>query len=129
MAMHVKLDENNNVLQVWDTPPPAAESGWHDAIEVRPPVLPHRQGYTQHYYDTTKRPIEIIWDTYEISVEDRKSGMVSQEKSKFQQVAQAQANNAELYNPIFVEDAKAAMLLKTATIEAATTHDGLDALL
>jgi hypothetical protein len=112
MAMYVKLDENNNVLQVWDTPPPAAESGWHDAIEVRPTLVPHRQGYTAHRFDIDKRPIEIIWDTYEIAVEDRKSGMVSQAKSMFQQA-----------------DTPVVDSTRTTQLEAATTHDELDALL
>lgn len=112
MTLHVKLDENNNVLQVWDTPPPAAESGWYDAIEVRPTLVPHHQGYTAHRFDVTKRPIEIIWDTYEISVEDRKAGMVMQSKAMFQQPT-----------PAVVDSTRA------AEIEAATTHDELDALL
>jgi hypothetical protein len=135
MTLHIKLDDNNNVLQVWDTPPPEGEAGWHDAIEVRPVLVPHRQGYTAHRFDLDKRPIEIIWDIYEILVEDRKSSMVSQEKSKFQQVVQQQAqlqindNPAEQYEPTVVEDAKTALLLKTTAIEAATTHDELDALL
>jgi hypothetical protein len=61
--------------------------------------------------------------------------MISQEKSKFQQVVQQQAqlqindNPAEQYEPTVVEDAKTALILKTTAIEAATTHDELDALL
>ena len=59
---------NNEVTQVWDTQPPAGESGWKSAIEVRP-VLTSRQQYTEHSFDLTKDPVEIVWGVREISVD------------------------------------------------------------
>ena len=43
MAFYIKV-VNGNVTQVWDTPPPAGEEGWREAIEVKPPI----DGATQY---------------------------------------------------------------------------------
>jgi len=128
--------ENNEVTKVWDTPFPGNEAGmWRDAIEVRPAIVPHRQGYTEHHFDLTKNPVEIVWGIYDISVEDRKSGMVAQAKAEFQQAVNQEAqrhindNPAEMYDPAVVEAARITMSTKLTAIEAAATHDELDALM
>jgi hypothetical protein len=120
---------NNEVKQVWDTPPPAGESGWKSAVEVRPSIVAHRQGYTAHRFDLTTDPVQIIWDTYEISVADRKVGMKANAKFVFQQVVNEQTYNVEIYDPAVIESARQVMLAKQTAIEAATTHEQLDALM
>ena len=128
MSLHVRI-QNNEVTDVWDTLPPANEDGWKDAIEVRPTIIPHRQGYTAHVFDITKTPVEIVYDTFDITVEERKSGMISNASFAFQQVIQEQARDPLKYDPQAVADAQAAVAPRVALIEAATTHDELDALM
>jgi hypothetical protein len=128
MSLHVRI-QNNKVTDVWDTLPPANEDGWKDAIEVRPEIIPHRQGYTAHVFDITKTPVEIVYGTFDITVEERKSGMISNASFSYQQVMQEQARDPLKYDPQAVAAAQAAVAPRVALIEAATTHDELDALM
>lgn len=128
---------DGQVKDVWDTPPAegVGNNGWRNAVEVRPAITPHRQGYTAHRFDLNTDPVQIIWDTYEIPVEDRKNGMKANAGFEFQQVVMQQTrlqlspNPSEQFDPSVVETARQAMIAKQAAIDAATTHDELDALL
>jgi len=128
---------NGEVKDVWDTPPSegVGNNGWRNAIEVRPTITPHRQGYTAHRFDLNVDPVQIIWDTYDISVDDRKNGMKANVGFQFQQVVMEQTrlqmspNPNEQYDAAAVETARQAIFTKQAAIDAATTHDELDALL
>lgn len=122
---------NNEVKQCWDTLPPAGvgNDGWKNAVEVRPAITAHRQGYTAHRFDLNTDPVQIIWDTYEISVDDRKGGMKQNANSGFQQEMQRQMNDPSTYDPAKLQAANDAVAPKIAAIEAATTHDALDALM
>jgi len=122
---------NGEVKQVWDTPPNegVGNNGWKNAVEVRPAITAHRQGYTAHRFNTSTDPVQIIWDTYDISASDRKNGMKSNAGFTFQQVVNEQARNPETYDAAAIETARQAMITKQAAIDACTTHDDLDALL
>jgi hypothetical protein len=121
---------NGEVKQVWDTPPSegVGNNGWKNAVEVRPAITAHRQGYTAHRFDITTDPVQIIWDTYEISVADRKGSMKSNAEFAFTMVVNEQARTPATYDAAAIETARQAMITKQAAIDAATTHDELDAL-
>ena len=121
---------NNEVKEVWDTPPSegVGNNGWKNAVEVRPTIRAGRQGYTAHRFDLTVDPVQIIWDTYEIPVADRKSNMSLGAASSFQRVVDQQARNPATYDAAVIETARQAMIAEQAAIEACTTHDELDAL-
>jgi len=122
---------DGEVKQVWDTPPAegVGNNGWKNAVEVRPAITAHRQGYTAHRFDLTTDPVQIIWDTYDIPVADRKAGMIANANMGFQMEMQRQAMNPANYDPAALAAAQAAIAPKVAAINAATTHDDLDALL
>ena len=128
---------DGKVKDVWDTPPAegVGNNGWRNAVEIRASIIPHRQGYTAHRFDLNTDPVQIIWDSYDFTVEDRKGGMKGAEKNKFQQVVSEQTrlqfsdDNSENYDGAIVEAARQTMLSKLAAVNAATTHDELDALL
>tara|TARA_R110000803_G_C11918365_1_gene314061 strand:- start:504 stop:896 length:393 start_codon:yes stop_codon:yes gene_type:complete len=122
---------NGEVKQVWDTVPAdgVGNNGWRNAVEVRPTITAHRQGYTAHRFDLSTDPVQIIWDAYDITVADRKAGMVSNASFSFQQVVQEQMRDPSNYDPAAVAAAQDAIAPKVAAIEAATTHDELDELL
>lgn len=128
MALHVRI-QNNAVTDVWDTAPPAGQDGWKSAVEVRPAIIAHRQGYTAHTFNLATDPVQIVYGTYDIPVEDRKVGMKANASFSFQQVVQEQMRDPAKYDPVAVAAAQAAVAPKVALIEAATTHDQLDALL
>ena len=118
------------VKNVWDTTPSegVGNNGWKNAVEVRPNIISGRQGYTAHRFDLTVDPVQIIWDTYDISVADRKGGMKSNAVGVFQIAIDQQARNPLTYDATAIETARQAMLARQAAIEACTTHDELDAI-
>ena len=128
MSLFVRI-QNNLVTDCWDTPPPAGQDGWKSAVEVRPSITAHRQGYTAHTFNLATDPVQIVYGTYDIPVEDRKVGMKANASFSFQQVVQEQMRDPAKYDPVAVAAAQAAIAPKAALIEAATTHDQLDALL
>lgn len=128
MALYVRI-QNNAVTDCWDTPPPAGQDGWKSAVEVRPAITAHRQGYTAHTFDLTTDPVQIVYGTYDIPVADRKVGMKANASFSFQQVVQEQMRDPSKYDSAAVAAAQAAIAPKVAAIEAATTHDELDALM
>jgi hypothetical protein len=129
MTLYVRI-QNNEATDVWDTAPSegVGNNGWRNAVEVRPSIQAGRQGYTAHRFDLNTDPVQIIWDTYEISVDERKAGMKANAGFEFQQVVNQQARNSDSYDASAVETARQAMLTKQAAIDVCTTHDVLDAL-
>ena len=121
MPMWVKVS-GDAVVQCWDTPPPAGDESWREAIEVRPAVTAYHEVYGQHYFDLTKTPVEIVWPVEAVSVEDRKTDMLAYAKflSKNGEPGTSEAD----FDPVA---AQALYLTRVAAIEAAETHDDLDA--
>ena len=121
MPMWVKVS-NDVVVQCWDTPPPAGDEGWREAIEVRPPVTQYHEVYGQHYFDLTKTPVEIVWPVEAVSIEDRKADMLAYAKL-LSEKGEPGTSEAD-FDPVA---AQALYLTRVAAIEAAQTHDDLDA--
>lgn len=130
MSLFVKV-ENEEVTQVWDTQPPAGESGWKSAVEVKPALTANRQSYDGHTFDVSVDPVQIVYAVKDITVDDRKGGLIGTAKGAYQQVANEQTR-------LETEDASgdtaavsAAKDVKDASIgaiNACTTHEHLDAL-
>ena len=130
MSLFVKV-ENEEVTQVWDTPPPAGEYGWKSAIEVRPEITDGKQIYTAHTFDLTADPVQIVYGVENLTVAQRKQGLISQAKSTYQQVAneQTQLEVADASgDAAAVSTAKDAKDASIAAINGCTTHAHLDAL-
>jgi len=127
MSLNVRI-ENGEVKDVWDTPIDSRE-GWKSAIEVKPTIIAHRQGYTGHIFDITKDPVEIVYGTFDVLVADRKEQMKQNAQMAFNRLFRQQAENPSTYDPVALQAAKDAVAPKQAAIDACTTHDELDALL
>lgn len=130
MPLYVQI-KNNEVKQCWDTLPPCGvgSDGWKNAVEVRPPITPHRQAHTSHVFDVTTDPVHIVYGTYDIAVDDRKAGMKAGTNFPYQEEMQKQMKDPSLYDPKKLKAAKDSVAAKVTAIEAATTHDELDALM
>jgi hypothetical protein len=132
MSLFVQI-VNNEVKQVWDTQPPAGESGWKSAVEVKPAITANRQTYDGHTFDLSVDPVQIVYAVKDITVDDRKGSLIGQAKSILQQVANEQMQtelddttaDADL---TVVSAAKAVKDASIAAINACTTHEELDAL-
>jgi len=132
MSLFVKV-VNNEVKQVWDTQPPAGESGWHSAVEVKPDVVENRQILDGHTFDITTDPVQIVYAVRDITVDERKAGLIGQAKSEFQQVVndqlQIEMDDTDTAGDLdAVSAAKAVKDARIVAINACTTHDELDAL-
>ena len=130
MSLFVKI-VNNEVKQVWDTQPPAGESGWKSAVEVKPDVVENRQVLNGHTFDITTDPVQIVYAVRDVTVEERKAGLIGQAKAEFQQVVNAQLqiemDDTDTAGDLdAVSAAKAVKDAKIVAINTATTHEDLD---
>ena len=130
MALFVKVVDDE-VTQVWNTPPPEGEYGWKSAIEVRPSITDGKQIYTAHTFDLTADPVQIVYGVENLTVAQRKQGLIGAAKSTYQQVAneqtQLEADDAS-GDAAAVSTAKDAKDASIAAINGCTTHAHLDAL-
>ena len=123
--------------QVWDYKPDAsrmaAESGWRAASEVKPDLVDNREIMTTHSFDLDADPAQIVWGKRELTVDERKGALIGQAKAEFQQIVDAQlqvemADDDASGDLDAVAAAKAVKDARIAAINAATTHDEVDAL-
>jgi len=130
MSLFVKVVDNE-VTQVWDTQPPEGEAGWKSAVEVRPDITDGKQIYTAHTFDLTADPVEIVYGVEDLTIAQRKEGLIGQAKSAYQQVAneQMQLEVADASgDAAAVSEAKDAKDQNIAAINACSTHADLDGL-
>ena len=130
MSLFAKV-VNDEVTQVWDTQPPAGESGWKSAVEVKPAITANRQSYDGHTFDVSVDPVQIVYAVKDITVDDRKSGLISRAKGTYSQVANEQARleaDDASGDTAAVSTAKDVKDASIVAINACTTHDELDAL-
>jgi hypothetical protein len=130
MSLFVKV-ESNEVTQVWDTQPPLDEAGWKSAIEVRPEITDGKQIYTAHTFDLTADPVEIVYGVEDLTVAQRKEGLISQANSEYQQVANEQTQlevTDASGDAAAVSTAKDAKDAKLTAVNACSIHADLDAL-
>ena len=129
--------KNGEVKQVWDYKPDAsrmaAESGWRAASEVKPDLVDNREIITTHSFDLDADPAQIVWGKRELTVDERKGALIGQAKAEFQAVVDAQlqiemADDDASGDLDAVSAAKAVKDARIAAINAATTHDEVDAL-
>ena len=129
--------KNGEVKQVWDYKPDPArmseEPGWRAASEVKPDLVDNREIMTAHSFDLDADPAQIVWAKRELTVDERKGALVGQAKAEFQQIVDAQlqvemADDDASGDLEAVSTAKAAKDTRIAAINAATTHDEVDAL-
>ena len=130
MSLFVKV-ENDEVTQVWDTQPPLDEAGWKSAIEVRPEITDGKQIYTAHTFDLTADPVEIVYGVEDLTIAQRKEGLIGQANSEYQQVANEQTQlevTDASGDAAAVSTAKDAKDVKLTAVNACSTHADLDAL-
>jgi len=129
--------KNGEVKQVWDYAPDASrrasEGGWREAVEVKPDLVANREIITTHSFDIDADPAQIVWGKRELTVDERKGALIGQAKAEFQAVVDAQlqvemADDDASGDLDAVAAAKAVKDARIAAINAATTHDEVDAL-
>ena len=129
--------KNGEVKQVWDYKPDPArmseEGGWRAAVEVKPDLVDNREIITTHSFDLDADPAQIVWGKRELTVDERKGALIGQAKAEFQQIVDAQlrvemADDDASGDLDAVAAAKAVKDARIAAINAATTHDEVDAL-
>jgi hypothetical protein len=124
---------NGQIAQCIDTPPPSpvGMDGWCIVQEIRPDLIPNRQRYTDHTWNTSINPVQLIYGVIDISAEERQNQLKTNATSLFQQTVNQQAQAVVAggsYDFAAVSAAHDKMVSDIAAIDAATTHDLLDAL-
>ena len=135
MALYVQI-VNGQLAQCWDTTPPVpvGTDGWKNAIEIKPALVPYRQGWNGPFYRLELDPAEIYYTVYDFTVDERKGGMNGQNTSQFNQVVAFETKKEtdsypdSHYDPAVVEVAQLRYQQIRDEITAATTQDELDAI-
>ena len=122
--------------QVWDYAPDAsrraAESGWREAVEVKPDLVDNREIITTHSFDLDADPAQIVWGKRELTVDERKGALRGQANAEFQQVVDAEVRKqldddpASVYDAAVVAAAQSTLTTKLTAIDGATTHEDVD---
>jgi hypothetical protein len=131
--------QNGNVTDCWDYKPSDekinSEPGWREAVEVLPDTTPNREYITTHAFDLNKTPAEIVWSKASLSVDDRRGSLIGQAKGVFNQALQEQTrlemsdNASESLDLEAVTTARATLTARLAALDAAVTHEDIDALM
>jgi hypothetical protein len=125
------------VEAVWDYDPPSEHKvgagEWREAVEIFPDVIENREEITTHSFDVYKTPVEIIWSKRELDLKERKNSLIDEANYKFQLVVAAQTdaeldNTDNTVNLDAIAAAKAVKDARIAEINAATTHEEVNAL-
>lgn len=133
MSLFVQV-VNEEVKQVWDTQPPAGESGWKSAVEVKPDLTADRQIYDGHTFDISVDPVQIVYAVRDITVDERKGSLIGQAQATYRTVVQAEMNKeidefpSTQYDAAAVAAAQDTYEARVTAVNAATTHDEVDAL-
>lgn len=129
--------QNGQVTDVWDTPAPEGQDGWTPAVEITPDLTENREVITTHTIDITKNPIEIIWSKRELTVDERKGGLIGQANFAVQMIESQIEMKKDI--PDFAGEvatleeqlpgARTTRDARVAQVEAAVTHEDVDALM
>lgn len=130
--------KNGEVKQVWDYAPDAsrraAESGWAEAVEVKPDLVANREIITTHSFDLDADPAQIVWSKRDLTVDERKGALETGAKATYQAVVEAEMRKemdeypSTQYDAAVVSAAQDTFEARMTAIAAATTHDEVDAL-
>ena len=133
MSLFVQV-VNEEVKQVWDTQPPAGEEGWKSAVEVKPDLTADRQVYDGHTFDISVDPVQIVYAVRDITVDESKGSLIGAAQATYRQAVQAEMNKeidefpSTQYDAAAVAAAQDTYEARVTAVNAATTHDEVDAL-
>ena len=133
MSLFVKV-VNEEVKQVWDTQPPAGEEGWKSAVEVKPDLTANRQIYDGHTFDISVDPVQIVYAVRDLTVDERKGSLIGQAQATYRAAVQAEMQKeidefpSTQYDATAVAAAQETYEARVTAVNAATTHDEVDAL-
>ena len=133
MALYVQV-VNGQLAQCWDTPPPVpvGTDGWKNAVEIKPDLVPYRQGWNGPFYRLELDPAEIYYTVYDFTVDERKGGLDGQNTQQFNQVVAYETKKEtdpdpdSHYDPAVVAEYQLRYQQIRDEIVAATTQDECD---
>ena len=133
MSLFVQV-VNEEVKQVWDTQPPAGEEGWKSAVEVKPDLTADRQVYDGHTFDISVDPVQIVYAVRDLTVDERKGSLIGEAQATYRAAVQAEMQKeidefpSTQYDAAAVAAAQDTYEARVTAVNAATTHDEVDAL-
>ena len=125
---------DGEVKEVWDTTPPSGQEGWVEAVEVKPELALNREVLTTHSFNLETTPAQIVWSKKEMDVAERQGFIRSEADLTYRLAVDAEVQKeadgypTTQYDTSAVAAAQATYEAKVDAINAATTHDDLDAI-
>lgn len=99
-----------------------------------PEVIPNREIITTHHFNIDVTPVQIVWGKRELEVDERKNGLQGNAKQVFKSVVDAEVKKQTdeypetQYDAATVDAARLAFEARMSVINAAITHEDIDAL-
>lgn len=97
--------------ECWDTTPPDL-TGWREAVEIKPDLIPDEQHHGAHYFDMSTSPAQIVWEKHDYTPEEKAS-------IKAQRVTQA---NKVVQDQLDAIDKKKVRAMTDATLSGDKTR-------
>ena len=125
---------DGEVTEVWDTTPPSSQKGWVEAVEVKPDITPNREVLTTHSFDLDTVPAQIVWAKRDMEIAERQDSIKAEAVFTYSLVVETELKKEVDDYPTTQYDASAVATAQTVyeskidAVNAATTHDALDAL-
>ena len=125
---------DGQVKEVWDTTPPSNQEGWREAVEIFPDLVDDREMFTTHSFDLDATPAEIVWAKRELTVSERKDSLIAIASADFEVVVRRELAKeidnypTTQYDASAVATAQATYESRVDAVNAATTHENVDAL-
>lgn len=125
---------NGEVSEVWNTTPPSSQKGWIEAVEVKPDITLNREVLTTHSFNLEVTPAQIVWGKRDMEIAERQDSIKTEAAITYSLVVEAELKKEIDDYPTTQYDAAAVAAAQTTyeskidAVNAATTHDALDAL-
>lgn len=103
-------------------------------MEIFPDLVDGREILTTHQINIDVEPAEIVWSKRPVDVEERKDNLRSLAKAEFKSVIDEEINKEidqwpeTQYDAAIVEAARGVFEARMGAIDAAKTHEDVDAL-
>ena len=125
---------SGEVSEVWNTTPPSSQKGWIEAVDVKPDITPNREVLTTHSFNLEVTPAQIVWGKKDMEIVERQDSIKAEAAITYRIAVETELKKeiddypTTQYDAAAVATAQIAYESKIDAVNAATTHDALDAL-
>lgn len=130
MEKFVRVNENGVVVECVDVMPENAQGDWRPAVNVVPTLIPFKQIMGTHTFDITKDPVEIVWSSIDLTLQERKDTItgvvITPIQNQIREELNRQLDSEESVDLQVVQQLMETIRVKKLEIDALQTHQEVD---